>query len=249
MAGPSYDVVNNVGSVVFADGAGADRGWLERDDGQYDEPRRTSSPGAGGACCCAPSTSPTWGCSTSASSSTTRTPTCRGGAGRGGWRYRTGPLGVVRHLHAASSGEGSSVFELPRRAQPAAHAGEGRPGPDGGPGGLALPARAPPPTPGATWSAPLRRGSRPGPAGGPPPAVASFAGFLRLLPAMLRRAPPSCVGAQLVPDAELWVGWCGDELAGSRPRPRRAPRRRGLRPLLADRRRRREVRRPGSPTC
>ena len=33
-----FDVVNNVGSVVFDDGAGADRGWLERDRGQYDEP-------------------------------------------------------------------------------------------------------------------------------------------------------------------------------------------------------------------
>src|SRR5690606_18373044 len=33
-----YDVINNVGSQVFDDGAGADRGWLERDAGQHDEP-------------------------------------------------------------------------------------------------------------------------------------------------------------------------------------------------------------------
>ena len=32
------DIVNNVGSIVFEDGYGADRGFLEPDEGQYQEP-------------------------------------------------------------------------------------------------------------------------------------------------------------------------------------------------------------------
>lgn len=35
-AGEPFDVVNNVGTHLVADGYGADRGWLERDRGQYD---------------------------------------------------------------------------------------------------------------------------------------------------------------------------------------------------------------------
>jgi GT2 family glycosyltransferase len=38
LSGTPRDVVNNVGSVVFDDGYGADRGYLELDAGQYDEP-------------------------------------------------------------------------------------------------------------------------------------------------------------------------------------------------------------------
>jgi O-antigen biosynthesis protein len=35
-AGDAFDVVNNVGTHLVADGYAADRGWLERDDGQYE---------------------------------------------------------------------------------------------------------------------------------------------------------------------------------------------------------------------
>lgn len=35
---PLVDVVNNAGSVVFTDGYGADRGYQQPDEGQYDEP-------------------------------------------------------------------------------------------------------------------------------------------------------------------------------------------------------------------
>ncbi|MEA3076290.1 MAG: hypothetical protein QOF60_1198 [Actinomycetota bacterium] len=37
-AAPAYDVVNNTGTVLLADGASADRGYLEVDDGRYDSP-------------------------------------------------------------------------------------------------------------------------------------------------------------------------------------------------------------------
>jgi GT2 family glycosyltransferase len=36
LGGVPYDVINNAGSVLTADGYGADRGYLERDEGQYD---------------------------------------------------------------------------------------------------------------------------------------------------------------------------------------------------------------------
>ncbi|HEX7442351.1 MAG TPA: glycosyltransferase, partial [Acidimicrobiales bacterium] len=37
VAGTTYDVVNNAGGVVFTDGYGADRGFLDPDDGRWDE--------------------------------------------------------------------------------------------------------------------------------------------------------------------------------------------------------------------
>jgi GT2 family glycosyltransferase len=105
----AYDVINNVGSQVFEDGAGADRGWLERDAGQHDEPAEVFA-WCGGGVLLRPEylgdvglfderfflyyedTDLSW----------------RGRAR--GWRYRTAPSSVIRHLHAASSGEGSEVF-------------------------------------------------------------------------------------------------------------------------------------------
>lgn len=103
------DVVNNVGSIVFEDGCGADRGWLERDLGQLDESVEVFA-WCGGAVLLRPAyladvglfdesfflyyedTDLSW----------------RGQAR--GWRYRTVPSSVIRHVHAASSGEGSEVF-------------------------------------------------------------------------------------------------------------------------------------------
>jgi GT2 family glycosyltransferase len=105
----AVDVINNVGSVVLADGAGADRGWLEEDRGQHDDPTEVFA-WCGGAVLLRPEmladvglfderfflyyedTDLSW----------------RGRAR--GWRYRTVPTSRVRHLHAASSGEGSEVF-------------------------------------------------------------------------------------------------------------------------------------------
>lgn len=37
---PRYDVINNVGGIVFVDGSGADRGFQEIDSGQYDHAER-----------------------------------------------------------------------------------------------------------------------------------------------------------------------------------------------------------------
>jgi GT2 family glycosyltransferase len=94
---------------VFEDGAGADIGWLERDRGQYDEPAEVFA-WCGGSVLFRPEyladvglfderfflyyedTDLSW-------------------RGRSrGWRYVTAPGSRARHLHAASSGEGSEVF-------------------------------------------------------------------------------------------------------------------------------------------
>jgi GT2 family glycosyltransferase len=106
---PSVDVVNNVGSVVLRTGHGADRGFQEVDEGQYDEPADVFA-----LCGCAVA--------------------LRTAAGReagwfdddfflyyedtdlswrlraAGWSIRYEPAAVVRHVHAASSVEWSPVF-------------------------------------------------------------------------------------------------------------------------------------------
>jgi GT2 family glycosyltransferase len=104
-----HDVVNNVGSNLYNGGFGGDRGFLERDEGQYDEPIDVFA-WCGGSVLLRPryleevgrfderfflyyeDTDLSW---------------------RGrlqGWRYRYVPASVVRHEHAASSGEGSDLF-------------------------------------------------------------------------------------------------------------------------------------------
>jgi GT2 family glycosyltransferase len=110
MSGAPRDIVNNVGSVVFDDGYGADRGFLEPDEGQYLEPVEVFA-WCGGSVLLRPryladvglfderfflyyeDTDLSW----------------RGRTR--GWRYRYVPDAVVRHVHAASSGEGSPVFQ------------------------------------------------------------------------------------------------------------------------------------------
>ncbi|MDH3756042.1 MAG: glycosyltransferase, partial [Acidimicrobiia bacterium] len=107
--GPLIDVVNNAGSVVLHDGSGADRGFLEPDGDAFDRPADVFA-WCGAAVVLRPEyladvglfderfflyyedTDLSW---------------------RGrlrGWRYRYVPESRVRHLHAASSVEGSPMF-------------------------------------------------------------------------------------------------------------------------------------------
>lgn len=110
LGGEPFDVLNNVGSVVLADGHGADRGYLERDEGQFDQAEEVFA-----WCGAAVALSPeylrrvglfearyflyyedfdlSW----------------RGRAQ--GWRYVYVPASVVRHVHSASSVEGSRLFQ------------------------------------------------------------------------------------------------------------------------------------------
>lgn len=110
LEGPRLDVIQNAGSVLVAGGYAGDRGFLEVDRGQYDEPADVFA-----WCGCAvlmrreyledagllderlflyyEDIDLSW---------------------RGrlrGWRYRYVPQSVVRHLHATSSVEGSELFQ------------------------------------------------------------------------------------------------------------------------------------------
>jgi hypothetical protein len=108
--GRPYDVVNNVGSILVEGGYGADRGYLQRDEGQFDEPAEVFAWCGGGVLLRTAyledigifderfflyyeDTDMAW----------------RGRAR--GWRYRYVPDSRLRHIHAASSGEGSAVFQ------------------------------------------------------------------------------------------------------------------------------------------
>jgi GT2 family glycosyltransferase len=108
LAGPAYDVVNSAGSVLEGD-HGADRGYLEPDRGQYDEPVDVFA----------------W---SGAAVLLSRRYLDEVGlfdphyflyyedldlAWRGrrrGWRYRYVPESVVRHVHSAASDDGSKLF-------------------------------------------------------------------------------------------------------------------------------------------
>ena len=108
--GPGFDVLNNVGSLMVDGGYGADRGYWERDDGQHDEAEDVMA----------------WcGCAVLLSTRYLRDVgifdddyfgyyedfdlSWRGRAR--GWRYRYAPESRVRHRHAASHVEGSSLFD------------------------------------------------------------------------------------------------------------------------------------------
>jgi hypothetical protein len=108
--GRPSEVINNAGSMIVADGYGADRGYLERDDGRYDTEEDVAA----------------W-CGA--------TVLLRGGylddvglfderlflyyedlelSMRGatrGWRYHYVPGSVVRHVHSATSVEGSALAQ------------------------------------------------------------------------------------------------------------------------------------------
>ena len=110
VAGELIDVVNNVGSIILEGGYGADRGFLEPDTGQYDAPAEVFA-WCGGSVLLRPAyladvgvfdddfflyyedTDLSW-------------------RGRSrGWRYRYVPDARVRHVHAASTGEGTPTFQ------------------------------------------------------------------------------------------------------------------------------------------
>jgi GT2 family glycosyltransferase len=110
LTGAPYDVINNTGSVLVNGSWGGDRGFLERDTGQYDEPQDVFA-WCGAGVLLRPryledvglfderfflyyeDTDMAW----------------RGQAR--GWRYRYVPTAVMRHVHAATSVEGSPLFQ------------------------------------------------------------------------------------------------------------------------------------------
>lgn len=201
--GAPYDVIQNVGSIVLVDGSGADRGYLERDDGQYEEPVEVFN-FCGGSVLFRP------GFLTEVGLLDERfflyyEDTDLSWRGRAqGWRYRYVPGSRLRHIHAATSGEGSPVF--------AYHVERNR---------LLMLAKNAPlrlfliqafrfTLSTASYArrdivGPLRRGRRPNTVT-VRRRIKAFLGFLRLLPAMLaeRRVLRR---RQTVPDRELATWW------------------------------------------
>ena len=189
-----FAVINNVGGVVLADGSGADRGFGQADEGQYDQPDEVFA-WCGGAVLLRPAyladaglfderlflyyedTDLAW----------------RGRAL--GWRYRVEPRSVVWHLHAASTGESSPVFRYYNERNRL----------------LMLVRNAPA---AMAWRATLRHPlstlsyALHGDGGAVRSRLAAYGGFLRQLPAALvaRRALRR---RAVVPDAEL-TAWFAD---------------------------------------
>jgi GT2 family glycosyltransferase len=110
LAGPPRDIINNVGSIVFDDGYGADRGFLEPDEGQYDHPVDVFA-WCGGSVLFRPSYLADVGLFDERFFLYYEDTDLAWRGRTRGWRYRYVPDAVVRHVHAASTGEGSPVFQ------------------------------------------------------------------------------------------------------------------------------------------
>jgi GT2 family glycosyltransferase len=110
LGGRPFDVINNVGNVLGADGYGADRGYLERDHGQYDVPEYVFA-WSGGAVLLASRYLRDIGLFDEDLFLYYEDVELAWRGRKGGWRYKYVPDSVVRHVHAASTVEGSPLFD------------------------------------------------------------------------------------------------------------------------------------------
>jgi hypothetical protein len=111
VGGPPIDVINNVGSNLYTNGFSGDRGFLERDRGQYDE-RAEVFGWCGGAVLLRPEYLADVGCFDDRFFLYYEDTDLSWRGRLRGWRYEYVPDSVVRHRHAASSGVGSPVFRF-----------------------------------------------------------------------------------------------------------------------------------------
>ena len=110
MEGEPYDVVNNVGSVLIEGGYGADRGYLQRDEGQFDEPEGVFAWCGGGVLLRRRYLEEVGLFDERFFLYYEDTDLAWRGRSRG-WRYGYVPESRFRHIHAATSGEGSALFQ------------------------------------------------------------------------------------------------------------------------------------------
>ncbi len=110
LTGEPYDVVNNVGSVLIDGGYGADRGYLQRDDGQFDDADEVFAWCGGGVLLRRRYLEEVGLFDERFFLYYEDTDLAWRGRSRG-WRYRYVPESRIRHIHAASSGEGSALFQ------------------------------------------------------------------------------------------------------------------------------------------
>jgi GT2 family glycosyltransferase len=96
------EVVNNVGTEIGPDGYGRDRGWLEVDRGQYDEPADVDA-WCGAAVLLSRPYLDDVGLFDERLFLYYEDVELSQRGTRRGWRYRTAPRSVVRHVHSATS--------------------------------------------------------------------------------------------------------------------------------------------------
>lgn len=110
VSGEPYDVVNNVGSLLIEGGYGADRGFLQQDEGQFDEPAEVFAWCGGGVLLRKRYLEEVGLFDERFFLYYEDTDLAWRGRSRG-WRYGYVPESRFRHIHAASSGEGSALFQ------------------------------------------------------------------------------------------------------------------------------------------
>jgi GT2 family glycosyltransferase len=109
VTGPVFDVVNNAGTDLLADGYGVDRGYLDPDDGRHDRPAEVFA-WSGGAVVLPVRYLHDVGRFDERFFLYYEDLDLAWRGRRRGWRYRYVPDSVVRHEHGASTGIGSPLF-------------------------------------------------------------------------------------------------------------------------------------------
>lgn len=109
VTGPTYQVINNAGSVVLRDGSGADRGLGQPDDDRFDQPVDVFA-WCGGAVLLRPAYLRDVGLFDESFFLYYEDTDLSWRGQLAGWDYHYVPTSVVRHVHAATSVEGSPVF-------------------------------------------------------------------------------------------------------------------------------------------
>jgi GT2 family glycosyltransferase len=110
LEGRPFDVINNVGTVPTGGGYFADRGYLERDHGQFNTPESVFA-WSGGTVLLAARYLADVGLFDEQLFLYYEDIDLSWRGRERGWRYRYVPDSVVRHVHSASTVEGSSRFD------------------------------------------------------------------------------------------------------------------------------------------
>jgi GT2 family glycosyltransferase len=109
LGGPPYDIVNSAGSLLVDGEFGADRGYLEPDRGQYDSPAEAFA-WSGAAVLLSRRYLDDVGLFDPRYFLYYEDLDLAWRGRRRGWRYRYVPESVVRHVHSATSDDGSKLF-------------------------------------------------------------------------------------------------------------------------------------------
>jgi GT2 family glycosyltransferase len=110
LGGKPFDVINNVGTVLTGDGYGFDRGYLQRDHGQFGNPEYVFA-WCGGAVLLAARYLADVGLFDEQLFLYYEDVELAWRGRERGWQYRYVPDSVVRHVHSASAVAGSSLFD------------------------------------------------------------------------------------------------------------------------------------------